>query len=48
MTSLISLDKKSRKALLDSIATLTGFFWRPDSESSRRYGRDLFSAPWKG
>jgi TorA-specific chaperone len=47
MTSLISLDKKSQEALLDSIAKLTGFFWGPDSESSRLIRQGSFFSPFE-
>lgn len=47
MTSLIRLDKKSREALLDCIGTLTGFFWGPDSESSRLIGQESFFSPFE-
>jgi TorA-specific chaperone len=47
MTSLIRLAKKKREALLDSIAILTGFFWGPDSESSREIRQGSFFSPFE-
>ncbi|MGB5749788.1 MAG: molecular chaperone TorD family protein [Desulfobacterales bacterium] len=47
MTSLILLDKKSREALLDSTAALTGFFWGPDPASSREILQGSFLSPFE-
>ena len=47
MTSLFSLDKMSRKALLASIGTLAGFFWGPDTESCREIRQESFFSPFE-
>ena len=47
MTSLIHLEIKSREALLDSLATLAGFFWGPDSESCREIRQGSAIRPFK-
>ena len=42
MDSLISLDKKQRKDLLDGIAVLSRFFWGPDLESCQEILQSVY------
>ncbi|MEE4261172.1 MAG: molecular chaperone TorD family protein [Desulfobacteraceae bacterium] len=47
MTSLVSLDKKTQTALLDSLAALARLFWGPDPESSRELLQGSFLNPFE-
>lgn len=47
MDSLISLDKKQRKDLLDGIAVLSRFFWGPDLESCQEILQSVYLEPFE-
>lgn len=47
MSSLFTLDKKSREALLDGVAALARLFWGPDPASSREILQGSFLGPFE-
>jgi TorA-specific chaperone len=47
MSSLFTLDKKSREDLLDSIAALAQFFWGPDPAGSQQILQGSFLSPFE-
>ncbi len=47
MASLVSLDKKTQTALLDSLAALAQIFWGPDPDISRALRQGAFLSPFE-
>jgi TorA-specific chaperone len=47
MSSLFTLDKKSREALIDGVAALARLFWGPDSASCREILQGSFLSPFE-